>query len=347
MSVFKNNKLHAVAPVLALTIAGSVAAGDMTISAGKLARDAKDYYGKTVTVKAEVENVYDSRSFTLDEDSIFAGPDVLVLVPSGMTAGLRHDQVVTVTGKVRPYVTTELERDYDWFKDGKLVTTKSDIDFKTRPVLVATSLMVDGRQMLSGGAVSMSDEHVRQARMAGDHSHDKMMSAHQKGDHSMCDHSKCHHGASGNKMCDHKMSGDHKMDNDHKMSGDHGMMMSAGKLAKDGKKYYGQRVTVRAEVEDVLDSHSFTLDEDAILAGPDVVVLVPAGMDTSALAHDQVVVVTGKVRPYVSAELDKDYDWFKNGKIMTTNREMEFKERPVLVAETITTADGRTLIRRR
>ena len=58
-------------------------------------------------------------------------------------------------------------------------------------------------------------------------------------------------------------------------------MMSAGKLAKDGKKFYGQNVTVRAEVEDVLDSHSFTLDEDAVLAGPDVVVLVPAGFDTS------------------------------------------------------------------
>src|SRR5687768_17538920 len=104
MSLFNTSKLHAVAPILALAIgglAGSLTAGDMTVSAGKLARDAKDYYGKTVTVKAEVENVFDSRSFTLDEDSVFAGPDVLVLVPSGMTADLRHDQVVTVTGTVR------------------------------------------------------------------------------------------------------------------------------------------------------------------------------------------------------------------------------------------------------
>ena len=130
------------------------------------------------------------------------------------------------------------------------------------------------------------------------------------------------------------------------MSG-HDMTICAGKLAKDGKKYYGQNVTVRAEVEDVLDSHSFTLDEDAVLAGPDVVVIVPAGFDVSHLAHDQVVTVTGKVRPYVMAELEKDYDWFKDGKIVTTSSKVDYKTRPVLIAETITTADGRTLISQR
>jgi hypothetical protein len=305
MSLFTTSKLHAVAPILALTIggfAGSLAAGtDTQISAGKLAKNAKDYYGKTVTVKAEVENVFDSRSFTLDEDSLFAGPDVLVLVPSGMTADLRHDQVVLVTGRVRPYVTTELERDYDWFKNGKLVTTKTDVDFTTRPVLVATSLQTADGVVLMGRAMATTDEHVHHAKMAGDH-----------------------------KM-DHKMSGDK-------------MMLSAGKLAKDGKKFYGQSVSVRAEVEDVLDAHSFTLDEDAVLAGPDVVVIVPSGFDTSSLARDQVVVVTGRVRPYVVADLERDFDWFKEGKIVTTGTKVDYKTRPVLVAETITTADGRSLV---
>jgi uncharacterized protein YaiE (UPF0345 family) len=300
MSVFKTNKLHAVAPILALAIggfAGSLAsADDMVISAGKLAKNAKDYYGRTVTVKAEVEDVIDSHSFTLDEDAILSGPDVLVLVPAGYTGTLAHDQVVLVTGKVRPYVTTELEHDYHWFKDGALVSRDSKVDFKTRPVLVATALRtVDGRDLLAGAAMPMGDH----AMMMEGHDHAGMMT------------------------------------------------MSAGKLAKDGKKYYGQTVTVRAEVEDVLDSHSFTLDEDAVLAGPDVVVLVPAGFDTSTLAHDQVVVVTGKVRPYVMADLEKDYDWFKNGKIVSVENKIDYKMRPVLVAESITTADGRTLISQR
>jgi len=293
MNLFTTSKLRAAAPILTLLIggfAGSLAAGDMTISAGKLANNAKDFYGKTVTVKAEVEDVIDSRTFTLDEDAILVGADVLVLVPAGYTGTLAHDQVITVTGKVRPFVTTELEHDYHWFQGGKIVSRDTKVDFKTRPVLIADSVRTaDGRELLAGGgAMSMIDEK----------------------------------------------SGIEKT----------GMTMSAGKLSKDGKKFYGQNVTVRAEVEDVLDSHSFTLDEDTVIPGPDVVVIVPSGFDASALAHDQVVVITGKVRPFVTAELEKDYDWFKDGKIVSTSSKIDYKTRPVLVAETITTADGRTLM---
>ena len=223
-----------------------------------------------------------------------AGADVLVLVPAGYTGTLAHDQVVTVTGKVRPYVTAELEKDYHWFKDGALVSRDTKVDFKTRPVLIASSLRTaDGRDLLAGERSMTGDETTPRMRPT--------------------------------------------------TRSDHGMMMSAGKLAKDSKKYYGQNVTVRAEVEDVLDSHSFTLDEDSMIAGPDVVVIVPAGFDVSRLAHDQVVTVSGKVRPYVMAELEKDYDWFKDGKIFTTSNKVDYKTRPVLIAETITTADGRTL----
>ena len=301
MNLF-SKKFHAVAPIVALTVgglAGTLAAGTdkAMISAGKLAKDAKQFYGQTVTVKAEVENVYDSRSFTLDEDTMFAGPDVLVLVPAGMTSTLTHDQVVTVTGKVRPYVATELERDYDWFKNGKLVTTKTEVDFKTRPVLVATSLVLaDGRELLSADA-GMHHDHAAPMGTTKDHK-------------------------------DHAMKGE----------------LSAGKLAKDSKKYYGQNVTVRAEVEDVLDRNSFTLDEDAMLAGHDVLVLVPAGFDVANLRKDQVVVVSGKVRPYVMAELEKDYDWFKNGSIVTTGKKVDYETRPVLVADSIRTVDNRDLL---
>ena len=144
----------------------------MTISAGKLANNAKDYYGKTVTVKAEVEDVIDNRTFSLDEDAILAGADVLVLVPAGYTGTLAHDQMVTVTGKVRPYVTAELEKDYHWFKHGAIVSHDSKVDFKTRPVLVATSVRTaDGRDLLAGSAMSMTrEEHARHEKMAG-HEH--------------------------------------------------------------------------------------------------------------------------------------------------------------------------------
>jgi hypothetical protein len=302
MNLFKPMKLHAVAPILALTLggfAGTLAAGNekMTISAGKLARDAKDFYGKTVTVRAEVEDVFDSRSFTLDEDTLFAGPDVLVLVPSGMAADLRKDQVVMVTGTVRPYVTTELERDYDWFKKGRIVISKTDVDFKTRPVLVATSLRTaEGRDLLLTTGETATMRHEKHGMKAHEHAME------------------------------------------------HPATFSAGELAKHGKKHFGQRVTVRAEVEDLLDTHSFTLDEDATLTGADVVVLVPAGFDISSLSKDDIVTVTGTVRPYVVADLERDFDWFKGGKIVSMGTKVDYKTRPVVVAESIMTSSGRDLL---
>jgi hypothetical protein len=127
------------------------------ISAGKLAKDAKKFYGQTVTVKAEVEDFLGPNMFTLDEDAILAGADVLVLVPAGVTANLTHDQKVTVVGKVREFVESELDKDYDWFDNGKLVDVKTKVDFKTRPVIVATSVRTDAGADL----VKVSDSTIR------------------------------------------------------------------------------------------------------------------------------------------------------------------------------------------
>jgi hypothetical protein len=280
--------------LVAFLAAGSLAfAGEGgSISAGKLAKEAKNFYGQTVTVKAEVEDVLDNRTFTLDEDAIFAGPDVLVVVPKGSTSGLMHDQVVTVTGTVRPFVQAELERDYDWFKDGKILKKDVKIDYTTRPVLIATSIMTaDGRDLTTIGTAALQ-------------------------------------------------SGESTMPPVGRVSLE---TISAGKLAKDAKKFYGQTVTVKAEVESVLDDHTFTLDEDDILAGPDVLVVVPRGT-ARGLMHDQVVTVTGTVRPFVQAELERDYDWFKDGKILKKDTKIDYKTRPVLIAQSVKTASGAELI---
>lgn len=265
--------------------AGAGAHESGALSASTLAKDAKDYYGQTVTVKAKVEDVLGTHSFTLDEDAILAGPDVLVLMPAGsIPAGLKHDDRVVVTGTVRKYVTAELEKDYDWFKDGEVLKKGTKIDYDTRPVLVATSVR------LAGGRVGMR------------------------------------HPETPDRATDIQRTGI--------------VVVSAGKLSRDGKDYYGQTVTVKAEVEDVIDSRTFTLDEDSILPGPDVLVLVPKGV-AGTLAHDQMVTVTGTVRPYVMAELKKDYDWFEDGKIVKRmGDKVDMKTRPVIVATSVRTAAG-------
>jgi hypothetical protein len=120
-------------------------------------------------------------------------------------------------------------------------------------------------------------------------------------------------------------------------------MISAGKLAKHGKDYYGKTVTVKAEVEDVLGAKMFTLDEDALLTGADVLVMVPRGVNTT-LAHDQKVIVTGEVRPYVEKDLDKDFDFFEDGKIIKKNTKVDWKTRPVIVASSVRTESGTDLM---
>ena len=115
----------------------------------KLVQHASDYYGKTVTVKAKVDDVMGANMFSLDEDALFAGPDVLVIVPAGVS-NVVHDQKVLVTGEVRAYVESDLDRDFKFFEDGKLIKKDTKIDWKTRPVIVATSVRAeDGKEIAS------------------------------------------------------------------------------------------------------------------------------------------------------------------------------------------------------
>ena len=292
LTAFKGAALAGVAVLLGAAAASAENKVAGSISAGKLAKDAKDYYGRTVTVQAEVEDVLGNNMFTLDEDAILAGSDVLVLVPSGVTGTLRHDQKVVVTGEVRRFVEADLDRDFDWFDNGKLVNVRTQVDWKTRPVLVAHSIRS------ADGASLMAETTRTTSTTTHDHS----------------------------KMATH--TGTAKM-----------ATISAGKLARDARNYYGQTVSVKAEVEDLLGTNMFTLDEDSILAGSDVLVLVPRGL-AGTISKDQKVIVTGKVRPFVEAELDRDYDWFDNGKLVSTSTQVDWKTRPVIVAETIRTESG-------
>jgi len=134
-----------------LTAPAATRAGDKDgmISASKLAKHAADFYGKPVTVKAKVDDVMGVNMFSLDEDALFAGPDVLVIVPGGVSS-VAHDQKVIVSGEVRPYVEPDLDKDFSFFQDGKLIKKDTKIDWKTRPVIVARSVRTEaGAELIS------------------------------------------------------------------------------------------------------------------------------------------------------------------------------------------------------
>ena len=119
------------------------------VDANEIAKRPDQFYGRAVTVVAEVEQRYGPNAFTLDEDAALAGPDVLVLVPKA-TRAVEENREVMVQGTVRPFVIAELQRDYAWFNptgyDQQLMTR-----FKDRPVIIADMVRDQERGDLIAG----------------------------------------------------------------------------------------------------------------------------------------------------------------------------------------------------
>ena len=119
--------------------------------------------------------------------------------------------------------------------------------------------------------------------------------------------------------------------------------VKAGDIAANPEKHYNKKVTVSAEVDEVLGLQTFTLDEDAAFAGPDVLVISPALAEP--ITKDAVLSVTGTLKPFVEADIKRDYDWnwWADWKVEMTAK---FKDRPVLLADSIKTKDGKELVKK-
>ncbi|WP_449419743.1 hypothetical protein [Phormidium nigroviride] len=105
---------------------------------GELTSNPQKYYGKTLAVSGEVESLRSPNSFTLDEEKLIGGEDLLVIhtVPQ---PSVREGEKVAVTGVLRSFVVAELERDYDLQWDLTL-KQKLEAEYTNKPVLVATGV---------------------------------------------------------------------------------------------------------------------------------------------------------------------------------------------------------------
>lgn len=124
------------------------------------------FYGRTVSVYGEVEDVKSARAITLDEEEWFAGPDVLVINPSpaaGVSGDLAGEQV-TVIGTVRPFISAEFEQDYDWFNLDDYRDAGLD-QWERRPVIVASSIRAADAEHVQLLPVLVID--TAEARLAG------------------------------------------------------------------------------------------------------------------------------------------------------------------------------------
>lgn len=105
-----------------------------------------------------------------------------------------------------------------------------------------------------------------------------------------------------------------------------------GAITEEPAQYYGERLAVKGEVADIVAPNIFTLNDEELFAGEDLLVLYPTPGEL--VEEDQSVAVTGELRAFVVAELERDYDlgWDPG---VVEELEAEFADKPVLVADTV------------
>lgn len=103
-------------------------------------------------------------------------------------------------------------------------------------------------------------------------------------------------------------------------------------IAENPSKYYNRRLALTGEIENIKNSKMFTLDEDDLLGEQDLLVFNPT--PAMAINNEQTVAVTGVVRPFRVAELERDYQFtWDSG--LKKEMELEYNEKPVLIADTL------------
>ncbi|MBD2258043.1 hypothetical protein H6G13_10720 [Pseudanabaena sp. FACHB-2040] len=114
---------------------------------GEITQNPDQYYGETLAVTGEIDNVQNDLAFTLDEDQLLGTEDLLVVYavpkagteqpqPAAQPPAIEDGETVAVTGVLRPFVVSELEQDYDLTWDLN-VQSELEAEYSNRPVLVA------------------------------------------------------------------------------------------------------------------------------------------------------------------------------------------------------------------
>lgn len=96
------------------------------------------FYGKTVRLAGEVDEVYGDRAFELEGTEWALNDNIIVLTKTPVRFGgmaLSSDDEIVVFGTVRPFVVADVERDLGW-------DIGSDVEVKIskRPVIVAETI---------------------------------------------------------------------------------------------------------------------------------------------------------------------------------------------------------------
>ncbi|MEQ9360013.1 hypothetical protein [Coleofasciculus chthonoplastes] len=106
---------------------------------GEITEDPSQFYNQTVAVEGEVEEIMSNNTFTLDEDQLVGGGDLLVFTLVAPERTMVEGEDVVVTGEIRPFIAAEFERDYEltWDLD---VKRQLEAEYENKPVFIAKSI---------------------------------------------------------------------------------------------------------------------------------------------------------------------------------------------------------------
>ncbi|MBD0388145.1 MAG: hypothetical protein ICV54_16955 [Nostoc sp. C3-bin3] len=99
----------------------------------------EQYYRRQVAVTGEVKNIHSPVLLTLDENQLFGGQDLLVLLKAPPKVAINQNQTVSITGEVRPFASAEIEKDYNFTWDLN-VKRELEAEYGNRPILVAETV---------------------------------------------------------------------------------------------------------------------------------------------------------------------------------------------------------------
>ncbi|MBD2090223.1 hypothetical protein H6F67_10200 [Microcoleus sp. FACHB-1515] len=108
---------------------------------GELTSNPQQYYGKPLAVTGEIEELEGANTFTLDEEQLFGGQDLLVLRtrPAADQPAIEEGETVAVTGVLRPFVVAELEREYGFSWEAG-IQQQLEAEYTNKPVLIAENV---------------------------------------------------------------------------------------------------------------------------------------------------------------------------------------------------------------
>lgn len=103
-------------------------------------------------------------------------------------------------------------------------------------------------------------------------------------------------------------------------------------LTDEPELYYGRRIAVNAEVEELWTADTMSVDGDALFGDDDLLVINPNA--TLDFVEDEEVVMTGVLQPFVASDVETEYNltWDLD---LREQIEAEYTERPVLVADEV------------